>query len=34
VLAAGPLVLGAVERGTFPAMVPLIRPLATGSAVA
>jgi SAM-dependent methyltransferase len=34
VLAAGPLRLGAVERGTFRAMVPLLRPLATGSAAA
>jgi SAM-dependent methyltransferase len=33
-LAAGPLTLGAVERGTFRAMVPLLRPLATGSAAA
>ena len=33
-LAHSPLGVDAVERGTFPAMVPLIRPLATGSAVA
>jgi ubiquinone/menaquinone biosynthesis C-methylase UbiE len=33
-LAQSPLGLGAVERGSFRAMVPLIRPLATGSAVA
>jgi SAM-dependent methyltransferase len=34
VLAASPLALGEVERGAFRGMVPLIRPLATGSAVA
>jgi SAM-dependent methyltransferase len=33
-LAASPLALGDVEHGTFRAMVPLIRPLATGSATA
>ena len=33
-LAAGPLALREVQRGVIPAMVPLIRPLATGSAVA
>ena len=33
-LAAGPLGLREVQRGVIPAMVPLIRPLATGSAVA
>ena len=33
-LAHSPLGVGEVEHGTFPAMVPLIRPLATGSAVA
>ncbi len=33
-LARSPFGLGAVERGSFRAMVPLIRPLATGSAVA
>jgi len=33
-LAHSPLGLGAVEHGSFRAMVPLIRPLATGSAVA
>jgi SAM-dependent methyltransferase len=33
-LAHSPLGVDEVERGTFPAMVPLIRPLATGSAVA
>ena len=33
-LDAGPLALRDVERGVIPAMVPLIRPLATGSAVA
>jgi SAM-dependent methyltransferase len=31
---AGPLALREVQRGVIPAMVPLIRPLATGSAVA
>ena len=34
VLAAGPLELREVQRGVIPAMVPLIRPLATGSATA
>jgi len=34
VIDAGPLVLREVQRGVIPAMVPLIRPLATGSAVA
>jgi ubiquinone/menaquinone biosynthesis C-methylase UbiE len=34
VLDAGPLVLREVQRGVIPAIVPLIRPLATGSAVA
>ena len=34
VIDAGPLSLGEVQRGVIPAMVPLIRPLATGSAVA
>jgi SAM-dependent methyltransferase len=33
-IAAGPLGLRRVDHGTIPAMVPLIRPLATGSAVA
>ena len=33
-LDAGPLALRDVERGVIPAMVPLIRPLATGSGVA
>jgi SAM-dependent methyltransferase len=33
-LDAGPLALREVQRGVIPAMVPLIRPLATGSAVA
>jgi SAM-dependent methyltransferase len=33
-LARSPLGVGAVTRGRMPAMVPLIRPLATGSAVA
>jgi SAM-dependent methyltransferase len=32
VIDAGPLTLRDVERGVIPAMVPLIRPLATGSA--
>jgi SAM-dependent methyltransferase len=34
VIDAGPLALREVQRGVIPAMVPLIRPLATGSAVA
>ena len=34
VLDAGPLALHDVQRGVIPAMVPLIRPLATGSAIA
>jgi SAM-dependent methyltransferase len=34
VIGAGPLALREVQRGVIPAMVPLIRPLATGSAVA
>jgi SAM-dependent methyltransferase len=34
VLDAGPLALREVQRGVIPAIVPLIRPLATGSAVA
>jgi len=34
VIDAGPLALSEVQRGVIPAMVPLIRPLATGSAVA
>jgi SAM-dependent methyltransferase len=34
VIDAGPLALRDVQRGVIPAMVPLIRPLATGSAVA
>jgi SAM-dependent methyltransferase len=33
VIDAGPLALREVEHGVIPAMVPLIRPLATGSAV-
>jgi ubiquinone/menaquinone biosynthesis C-methylase UbiE len=33
-LAQSPLAVGEVERGTIPATVPLIRPLATGSAQA
>ena len=33
VIDAGPLALREVQRGVIPAMVPLIRPLATGSAV-
>jgi hypothetical protein len=32
-LAAGPLETGAVERARFPAMVPLLRALVTGTAV-
>ena len=34
VIDAGPLALREVQRGVIPAIVPLIRPLATGSAVA
>jgi SAM-dependent methyltransferase len=34
VIDAGPLALREVQRSVIPAMVPLIRPLATGSAVA
>ena len=34
VLAGSPLGVGDVERSAMPAMIPLIRPLATGSAVA
>jgi SAM-dependent methyltransferase len=34
VIDAGPLALREVQRGVIPVMVPLIRPLATGSAVA
>jgi SAM-dependent methyltransferase len=34
VIAGGPLALREVQRGVIPAMVPLIRPLATGSATA
>jgi SAM-dependent methyltransferase len=34
VIDSGPLALREVRRGVIPAMVPLIRPLATGSAVA
>jgi SAM-dependent methyltransferase len=34
VIDGGPLALREVQRGVIPAMVPLIRPLATGSAVA